>query len=260
MRRAILGFALLAPFAAVGLWPVSKLAAIGVVFASHMLVLYPTLRARSQWLGPVFTRFRTSAREVWLTIDDGPTADTVEILDVLRRRDARATFFVKGTLAESHPDLARRIRDAGHEIANHSHTHPSATFWCLPPSVVAREIERCNEAVGAIIGQRPTRFRAPVGMKNPFVHPILDRLGMTLVAWTSRGFDGVDGFDPETVAGRILSAVTPGCVILMHQGVNGLDGRPASARCLEIVLSGLTERGYACVIPSDERLVTDGGR
>ena len=257
MRNGIIGFAVLAPFLTIGLWPFSWPLAVAVLFASHMMILYPTLRARSQWLGPVFTRFSTSKPEVWLTIDDGPTADTVEILDVLRRHEAKATFFVKGTLVESQTDLTRRIRDAGHEIANHSLTHPSATFWCLPPSAIAREIEGCNRVVEAITGMRPDRFRAPVGMKNPFVHPILHRSDMPLVAWTARGFDGVDGFDPQTVADRVLADVAPGTIILLHQGVKGVDGNPASARCLDIVLTGLLEKNFTCIIPPSERLLTD---
>ncbi|MGK2858163.1 MAG: polysaccharide deacetylase family protein [Thermoanaerobaculia bacterium] len=260
MRATILVFAALAPFVAIGIWPVSWLLALGVLFLSHMLILYPTLRARAQWLGPVFTRFETSSPEVWLTIDDGPTPDTAEILDVLRRHATKATFFVKGALAEDDPAMTRRIHEAGHEIANHSHTHPSATFWCLPPAAIQREIEGCNRVIESITGTRPDRFRAPVGMKNPFVHPILQRLGMPLVAWTSRGFDGVDGFSPETVADRILADASPGAIILMHQGVKGNDGAFASARCLDLVLSGLANRGLAPVIPSTDHLVTGSGR
>lgn len=257
MRASILIFAAIAPFLTLGIWPVSWPLAIGVLFASHMLILYPTLRARSQWLGPVFTRFEATQPEVWITIDDGPTADTIEILDALRRYDAKATFFVKGVLAEREPDLIRRIADAGHEIANHSLTHPSATFWCLHPSGIAREIEGCNRVIESITGSRPERFRAPVGMKNPFVHPILNALRMPLVAWTARGFDGVDGFDVQAVAQRILSKAEPGTIVLLHQGVTGIGGKPASARCLELILSGLTEKGFRFVVPSTERLLTD---
>lgn len=257
MRGAILGFAAIAPFLAIGLWPVSWLLATAVFFTSHMLLLYPTLRARSQWLGPVFTRFATKNDEVWLTIDDGPTLDTDAVLDVLDRHGAKATFFVKGALARQFPEAIRSIVERGHEVANHSLTHPSATFWCLHPVAILREIEGCNRAIEEVAGERPTRFRAPVGMKNPFVHPILSRLQMPLVAWTSRGFDGVDGFDPDTAAERITARATRGAIVLMHQGVKGRDGSLASARCLDLVLSGLTERGYSCTIPSVELLLTD---
>lgn len=256
MRAFILLFAAAAPFLTIGLWPVSWPLAIGVLFASHLMILYPTLRARSQWLGPVVTRFETTEPAVWLTIDDGPTPDSTEILEILARHETRATFFVKGILVESQHELTRAIHDAGHEIANHSHSHPSATFWCLHPVAIAREIEACNHAIERITGARPARFRAPVGMKNPFVHPILARLDMPLVAWTSRGFDGVDGLDPDIAAERILENANPGAIILMHQGVKDSDGHLASGRCLDLVLSGLAERGLKCVIPSDEQLRT----
>ena len=100
MRRLILGFAAVAPLVAIALWSSSIPLAIGVVLLSHMLVLYPTLRARSQWLGPVVTSFATRENEVWLTIDDGPDPrDTSEVLGILKRHAARATFFVTGSLA-----------------------------------------------------------------------------------------------------------------------------------------------------------------
>jgi hypothetical protein len=97
-------------------------------------------------------------------------------------------------------------------------------------------------------------------MKNPFVHPILDTLEMPIVAWTARGFDGVDGFDQKVVAERILASTDPGTIILMHQGVKGPDGSPASAHCIDLVLSGLADRGMSCVIPANEQLVTGNGR
>lgn len=255
MRHAILGFAAVAPLAAIALWGTSIPLAIGVVFLSHMLVLYPTLRARSQWLGPVVTTFETARPEVWLTIDDGPDErDTEEILGILRRHDARVTFFVKGSLALARPALIKAIAADGHEVANHSHDHPSATFWCLPPGAIRREIDRCNDAVASILGAPPSRFRAPVGMKNPFVHPHLAARGMKLIAWSSRGFDGVGGFDVARTVGRVLRDARPGAIVLLHQGVRGSDGSLASARCIERILEGLTARGLRCVVPSEAAL------
>src|SRR4029077_3154795 len=139
-----------------------------------------------QWFGPVITRFATDAREVWLTIDDGPAEDTEKILEVLAARSVRATFFVKGVLAAQRSDLLQAIRSAGHTIGNHSYSHPSAAFWCLPVPWVEEEIDRCSAVVG-----RVPYFRAPVGMKNPAVHPALAARAMRLIGWTARGFDSV---------------------------------------------------------------------
>lgn len=243
----ILGFAVVAPVALILLWPHAPLAGIGVLALSHALLLYPTLRPNVQWFGPVVTRFATDHQEAWLTIDDGPTEDTNAVLDLFDAHDVRATFFVKGVLAEQHPQLVRAILDRGHSLANHSHTHPSGSFWCSMPRRVAAEIDDCNRALTAATGTTPTWFRAPVGHKNPSVHPALSRRGMRLIGWTARGFDAVLS-DPEQVVARILPKVEPGAIIVLHQG------REHSLRVLEHVIVALKERGYSFVIPDDADL------
>ena len=239
----IVAFAVLAPVALIVLWPYSPLAGIAVLALSHALLLYPTLRPNVQWFGPVITHFATDRKEVWLTIDDGPTDDTSAVLDLFDRHDVKATFFVKGVLAEQRPELVRAIVARGHSIANHSHTHPSASFWCLLPGRIATEIDDCNRA----LGNAPRWFRAPIGHKNPFVHPALRRREMRLIGWTVRGFDGVLS-DPDQILGRILPRLAPGAIVVLHQG------RDHSLHVLAHVIVALQERGYAFVIPDDAQL------
>jgi peptidoglycan/xylan/chitin deacetylase (PgdA/CDA1 family) len=245
MRNLIVGFAWLSPFVLIILWPSAPMTGLAVLALSHALLLYPTLRPNVQWLGPVITRFDPNGREIWLTIDDGPTDDTPAIIDLLARREVRATFFLKGILAETNREMAREITAAGHSTGNHSHTHPSATFWCLPPADIEAQIDRCNAALG-----KQQYFRAPVGMKNPAVHPALAERQMRLIGWTIRGFDSVTS-DPERVAARIVSGAQPGAIIVMHQG------RSHSLRCIERVIDDLQRQGYSFVIPADERLKTN---
>lgn len=247
MRKAILVGLFVAPLIAVLIWAWSPWAALGIVMISHALVLYPTLRANTQWLGPVATTFETDARELWLTIDDGPTADTTAVLDALDARGARATFFVKGSAAASDPGAIREIVRRGHGVANHSYSHPSASFWCLPPAAIRREIEECNRVLQEITGSAPVMFRAPVGMKNPFVHPALG--AMTLVGWTARAFDTATS-DPETVLRRLLPDIQPGAILLLHQG------RSRSVEIISRVVDAFQERGYAFVLPPPGRLKT----
>lgn len=223
------------------------MAGIGVLALSHALILYPTLRPNVQWLGPVVTRFRTDRKEVWLTIDDGPTEDTREVLDLFARHEVKATFFVKGVLAEQHPELVRAILKRGHSLANHSHTHPAGSFWCSLPGRIASEIDGCARALQSATGRAITWFRAPVGMKNPAVHPALAKRGMRLIGWTARGFDAVLT-DPEEIAKRILPEIVPGAIIVLHQG------RAHSIATLERVIVALRDAGYAFVIPTDEQL------
>lgn len=229
------------------LWPWSPAAGIGLVVLSHALLLYPTLRPNVQWLGPVVTRFATGRNEVWLTIDDGPTDQTRAVLDLLDRYGAKATFFVKGVLARRHAEIVREILARGQSVANHSETHPSATFWCLLPSRIASEIDGCNAALDELTGRAPRWFRAPVGMKNPAVHPALAKRDMRLIGWTARGFDAVLTNVDEILA-RLLPHVAPGAILVVH------EGREHSLRVIERVLAAVTERGYAFVIPDDGAL------
>jgi peptidoglycan/xylan/chitin deacetylase (PgdA/CDA1 family) len=243
----ILTFAIVAPVALILLWPYSQLAAIGVLALSHALLLFPIFKPNLQWLGPVVTRFDTPRKELWLTVDDGPTDDTTAVLDLFDRHDVKATFFVKGSLAEQYPEHTREILARGHSLANHTQTHPSGSFWCSFPGRVASEIDDCNRALTSATGTVPRWFRAPVGMKNPAVHPVLARRQMRLIGWTARGFDAVIG-DPEQVLARILPNLGPGAIIVLHQG------RDHSIRVLERVILAAKERGYDFVIPDDAQL------
>jgi peptidoglycan-N-acetylglucosamine deacetylase len=249
MRALILAYACVAPVILLLLWPHSWLTALSVLALSHALVIWPTLRPNSQWLGPVITRFEASSNEVWLTIDDGPTDDTQALLDALDARNVKTTFFVKGSLAAERPDLVRLMLARGHTVANHSQTHPSGTFWCLPPAAIASQVDACSAALETITGERPFLFRAPVGMKNPFVHPILARRNLTLVGWSVRGFDSF-GDDVERVVRRIVPRAGPGSIIVMHQG------RDFSVACVSRVIDELRGLGYSFVIPPVERLKT----
>jgi peptidoglycan/xylan/chitin deacetylase (PgdA/CDA1 family) len=208
---------------------------IGALLGAPMVIA--TLQPNVQWLGPVVSRFDTDRDEVWLTIDDGPTDDTSALLDLLDRLGVRATFFVKGVLAAEHPDRVRDIVARGHRVANHSHTHPAGTFWCLPPPAIAREIDRCNAAIPPT-----TLFRAPVGFKNLFVHPALRKRGMQLIGFDARAFDALER-NPETIAARIVKALHPGAIVLLHQG------REWSLRGIEKTVNAIRERGYSFTIP-----------
>jgi peptidoglycan/xylan/chitin deacetylase (PgdA/CDA1 family) len=205
---------------------------------------------RAQGLVRSCRYFKTDRREVWLTIDDGPTEDTIAILDRFDAHSVKATFFVKGVLAEKRPEMIQEMVRRGHTVANHSHTHPSATFWCLPPSRIAAQIERCNDVLRRITGSAPLFFRAPVGTKNPAVHPALDRLGMTLVGWSARAFDTRTN-NPERVVKRIMPDIIPGAIILLHQG------REASPQMISRVIEEVLRAGYRFVIPSADRLKTN---
>jgi peptidoglycan/xylan/chitin deacetylase (PgdA/CDA1 family) len=254
IRRALLAFALLAPIWTIAFLWHNWLMALVPLFVSHMLILYPTVMPNSQWWGPVLCGFATDTREVWLTIDDGPTSvQTRAILDLLDRYNARATFFVIGAKAARLPEISAEILQRGHQIANHTFTHPSATFWCALPGQIAREIDGCNAVIAASGNRRQPFFRAPAGLKNCFVHPALARRGMSLVGWKTRGFD-TGGRRAEKVAERVVRDAQPGAIVLLHEG-HRLRGDPHyNTRCIELTLRALSERGYRFVIPTPAQL------
>jgi peptidoglycan-N-acetylglucosamine deacetylase len=245
-RRLILGFAIFAAVVFLALVGFHPLLALGLLFFSHMLILFPTLVANCQWLGPVVTHFETTEREVWLTIDDGPDPiHTPRMLEILERFNAAATFFVIGERATRFPAEVEAIRIAGHQVANHTYSHPSGSFWCLPRARIASEIDRCN-----IVTEY---FRSPAGMKNLFVHPALERRKLCLIGWTVRGLDTVSR-DPDAVAARIMRRVKPGAILLLHEGHRTATDPDFHPRCLERTLAALTSANYRCVLPSPEQL------
>ncbi|CAN5693471.1 polysaccharide deacetylase family protein [soil metagenome] len=255
-RALLIGLAAVAPFLSIALLGTHFFLALAPLFISHMLLLYPTLVGNSQWWGPVFTRFQTAEREVWLTIDDGPSPEhTPRMLEVLKQFEARATFFVIGASAEKYPHLLTEILAHGHALANHTYTHPSRTFWCATQQTIREEIDRCAEFLRST-PERPAQFfRAPAGMKNPFVHPVLARRGLALIGWTVRGLDTVKQ-EPTRVAQRIEEAVEPGAIVLLHEGHYATSDPDFQPRCLELTLQRLSARGYKFVIPQPEQLRT----
>jgi peptidoglycan/xylan/chitin deacetylase (PgdA/CDA1 family) len=253
-RPALLGFAFLAPVLALYLSRTNLVIALAPLFISHVLLLYTTLVPNCQWWGPVIRSFHTTQPEVWITIDDGPSpVHTAKILDLLDRFNARATFFVIGKRAEEYPHLITEILSRGHEIANHTYTHPSGMFWAAGPVRIAAEIDLCAELLRSA-PDRPARlFRAPAGLKNLFVHPELARRGLALIGWTVRGLDTVQR-EPVLVAEKILRKAKAGAIILLHEGHRVAKDPEFNPRCLELTLSGLAERGYRFVIPRLEQL------
>lgn len=217
-----------------------------LMLASHAVLWWGVLAPGSALYGPVLRRLPLAAddRRVWLTIDDGPSADTVPILDLLDAHAARATFFLVGARAAQRPELVREILRRGHGIGNHSQAHPQAWFWALGPRRMGDEIDRAQSTLAALAGRPPRWFRAVVGMANPFVHAPLKRHGLARVGWSARGFDGVRG-DPAQVVARIVRDLTPGGIVLLHEGAP----HGGNVETVAVLLQRLDALGYGTVLP-----------
>jgi peptidoglycan/xylan/chitin deacetylase (PgdA/CDA1 family) len=217
---------------------------LAAMLLSHVPIWWGTLKPDSRVFSPVLRRLPTTARQVWLTIDDGPSADTPAILDLLDRHQAQATFFVVGERAQRHPELVREIVGRGHGIGNHSQSHPQAWFWALGPRRMREQIARNQATLTAITGAAPRWFRAVVGMANPFVAAPLREHGLARVAWSARGFDAVAA-EPQAVVARIERDLAPGAIVLLHEGAK--HGRNVEA--IALLLQRLDALGYRTVLP-----------
>ncbi len=257
-RGALIAFAAFAPLLAVCLRHSPLVIALAPIFVSHLFLLYATLAPNCQWWGPVIQSFATSEREVWITIDDGPSAHTLRFLDILEQHRARATFFVIGKRAEKYPHLITEILARGHQLANHTYTHPSSSFWAALPRTIASEIDRCAQVLRSAPDRPATLFRAPAGLKNVFVHHELRRRTLHIVGWTIRGLDTVRR-DAGSIAQRIKNKTQPGAIILLHEGHRTKRDPDFHPRCLELTLQELAGAGYSFVIPRPEQLRTHGG-
>jgi peptidoglycan/xylan/chitin deacetylase (PgdA/CDA1 family) len=223
--------------------------AVAGVVLNHVGLTAAGLWPRSALLGPNVTHLPAAAivrREFALTMDDGPDPEvTPAVLDLLDSHKARATFFVIARRAAQHPALLREIVRRGHDVQNHSHQHRH-DFSLRGLRALAQEVSSAQDQLADLIGQRPHCFRAPAGLRNPLLDPVLYRLGLHLVSWTRRGYDTRDA-EPARVLRRLIGpggrALAAGDILLLHDGHarRNAAGRPV----LLDVLPPLLERARA---------------
>jgi peptidoglycan/xylan/chitin deacetylase (PgdA/CDA1 family) len=213
--------------------------------------------ARSHEL--VSVRFRASgaaraARAVALTFDDGPSARyTPRILAALTRLRVRATFFLIGYLAEANPDLVRRELHLGMTVGNHSYNHPEVPpFDQLPPRLLADEIALGGQILSRL-GAQPRLFRPPGGSTSPALGRVAAALGQRVVLWSVDPADWTPGSTAKQITKRVLAAVRPGSIVILHDG--GGD-RAATLAALPAIVRGIRHRGLHLVALTPDTTTT----
>jgi peptidoglycan/xylan/chitin deacetylase (PgdA/CDA1 family) len=216
--------------------PIAATIASGAFLAWAVRGRSASVFGNSYWRGP------RAKRAIALTFDDGPSESTPQILDLLARHNASATFFQCGANVERLPRVAREVRSAGHEIGNHSHTHPMLCF--KSPGFIEAELRRAQEAIGVHTGAAPVWFRAPFGVRWFGLAAAQARLGLTGVMWTAIGYDWSRKADE--VLERMLEGAENGAVLCLHDG-RELNARPDIGPTLDAVarlVPALLDRGY----------------
>ena len=210
--------------------------AVGALVVNHMALAAAGLWPRSSLLGSNWTRLPPQAASrgaVAITIDDGPDPEvTPQVLQQLERHGAHATFFCVGERVLRHPQLARELVRRGHCIENHSQRHRH-NFSLLGPRGMRTEIARAQDTIHEITGTRPQFFRAPAGLRNPFLDPVLTRMNLQLASWTRRGFDTVNG-NADAVLARLTGNLAGGDILLLHDG-NAARGPQGRAVILDVL-------------------------
>ena len=204
----------------------------------------PTL----QIFGPAILRGPAEGGWIAVTFDDGPSSPfTDQILDILRSRNVKATFFVCGQNVERYPEILRRIQAEGHSIGNHTYSHPFPYF--RSQSSFACEIDLTQNAIEKVTGQRPSFFRPPFGARWLGMYPVLQQRGLRLVNWSDTGYDWK--FSTDKIVRATLKGLGPGSIILLHDGrrtyLSGQVDRSNTVKALPAILDGALGRGLTFV-------------
>lgn len=201
--------------------------------------------ASARWSDPSITHAESAPALVAITFDDGLNGDTTRAAaDTLDRYHVPGTFFVVAHTVIEQPELAKRLRDHGHLLANHSYDHPRAKKTDLRYT----QASRAQAAFYASFGECPTFFRPPWGVQTPWVNGAVKRDHMRTVLWDVEVADW-DEKDPERLATNVLAKVRPGSIILLHDGEDGHLGadRSTTVAALPAILEGLNARGLTPV-------------
>lgn len=201
----------------------------------------------SKRLVPIYN-VKTEEKKIAISFDAAwGNEETQTLIDILKEYNVKTTFFVVGSWVDKYPDSVKALAEAGHEVCNHSDTHPHMPK--LSESDMKAQIESCNEKIKAITGVSPILFRPPYGDYNNAVVQSAKDLGMYAIQWNVDSLDWKNP-TPQQITDRVLKKVTPGSIVLFH---NGAKNTPAA---LPTILKTLQSEGYT-IVPVSQLIVKD---
>lgn len=258
---------------------IAILCILAIVLSITVFMVWASASIRSGVYVRAFCREKTDRKVVYLTFDDGPhPPETERVLDVLRERGARATFFLIGSKVSGNEAVLRRMLEEGHALGLHTYSH-AGTFPLLSFDKMLADVNEGKRAVESAAGKKISLFRPPFGVTNPTIAKVIRTLGLQTVGWDVRSFDtmfckssehsckssehsckqsgysckqsehfckqsGHDWYVP--VVERIMKQVRPGSVILLHDRLDG------ASELLSLLLDSLAASGYdfTCALPN----------
>ena len=218
--------------------------ALSIVLAVTVAIVGSTfVFARSERKLPIYC-VETEKKRIAISFDAAwGNDDTEQLIKILKEYNVPATFFVVGAWVDKYPESVEALSAAGHQIQNHSNTHPYMTQ--LSKNQMINELECCNEKIQKITGVKPTLFRPPYGDYDNMVVETVEAQGMYTIQWDVDSLDWKDNATPDSICKRVTSKVKNGSIILFH---NDADHTPEA---LPTILKCLKDEGYEFVFISD---------
>lgn len=208
-------------------------------------IIIPTSAANKRL--PIYCTQR-SDKKISISFDAAWGAeDTEELISIFKKYNIKVTFFVVGEWVDKYPDMVKALHEAGHEIQNHSDSHPHLTN--LSAKEISKEIESCNQKIQSITGIRPTLMRPPYGDYNNQVIETTESLGMYTIQWSVDSLDWKD-LSAAEITDRVTKAIEPGGIVLFH---NAAKHTPEA---LPTIIETLLDQGYEFV-PISQLIYTD---
>ena len=220
------------------MWCVSCLLAVVITVVGSVATF-----ANSDRRLPIYC-VETDKKQIAISFDAAwGNDDTEQLIDILAEYEVPATFFVVGAWVDKYPESVKQLSDAGHQVQNHSNTHPYMTG--LSTEQMIDELESCNKKIENVTGKKPTLFRPPYGDYDNRVIEAVESVDMVTIQWDTDSLDWRDNATPESICKRVTSKVKNGSIVLFH---NDADHTPAA---LPNILRCLKDEGYEFVFISD---------
>ncbi|MCL5270586.1 MAG: polysaccharide deacetylase family protein [bacterium] len=201
--------------------------------------------------GKVFSHGASGSRLIALTFDDGPYPNTTpQLLEVLKSKGVKATFFMLGSEAAASPAVARRVADAGFEIGCHTYSH--LDLHRMSSAAMRAEIEKGCRAIEQAAGRRPVLLRPPYGNTNAAVRQVCGDLGLVIVNWSIDPTDWNVKVSSESILKKVISQAHGGGIVCMH------DTRRNTIKALPDIIDDLRAKGFTFVTVSE--LIADHAR
>lgn len=210
--------------------------AIALAFVYLGLIVYGVFNVQAGFFLELYNEGPKTDKRIALTFDDGPSEHTNTVLDILKKYNIKATFFLIGSKVESNQEVLKRLLEEGHQIGNHTYRHSKSTGF-YPVHKLERELISTREVVKRYAGLNMKLYRPPFGVTTPNLAKVVSQLRLSVIGWSVRSFDTTSQ-SAERIIQRIIKDIKPGAVVLLH------DDREKCTRVLETIIPYLLNQQF----------------